>query len=322
MNKKQIGLGLVCAVAVSLMTQTHSPVQAATAPDHTATVNYVTGYGITTWKNVGTTPEPVGHYLATGSQWLTNDINSDIFPMGNTRAMTVILPPSIVYGGLNQPGKPFWYLVGNNEYASSKYYDVGGENSAQALNAVVVATQTSPLWSAPKDSKFNQIGTPITQTGTVASGSQWRTFERQVVSGKTWYQVGQNQWLEGTHAQIKSEDARDDKTFNEFDFSILSTDSIPNQYQQAVKRGQQLTALGYSKLGMLNTIKQEYGAESAGFIGNNIDWDFNKQALRYAQYLKENGAYTGPKDDNFYRTQLQARDFTADEINYALVHLK
>lgn len=321
MNKTVFGLGVICAATLCLATSGHNQTQAATAPDHTATVNYVKGYGITTWKDVGTTSEPVGHYLSTGSQWLTNDINSDIFPMGNTRAMTAILPPSIVYGGLNHPGNPFWYLVGNNEYASSKYYDVGGENSTQALNAVVVADQSSQLWSSPTDSKFNIAGSPTTPTGFVDAGTSWQAFNRQVVDGKTWYQIGQKQWLDGTKAHIQSEQSRDDKTFTEFDFSILSTDIIPDQYQQGVKRAQQLIALGYSKLSMLNTIKQEYGTESAGFILHNINWDFNKQALRYALYLKENGAYTGPKDDNFYRTQLQARDFTADEINYALEQL-
>ncbi|MGX4645569.1 hypothetical protein [Holzapfeliella sp. JNUCC 80] len=198
---------------------------------------------------------------------------------------------------------------------------MGGENSTQALNAVVVADQSSQLWSSPTDSKFNMVGSPTTPTGFVDAGTSWQAFNRQVVDGKTWYQLGQKQWLDGTKAHIQSEQSRDDKTFTEFDFSILSTDIIPDQYQQGVKRAQQLIALGYSELGMFDTVKHECGAESAWFILHNMNWDFNKQALRYALYLKENGAYTGPKDDNFYRTQLQARNFMTDEINYAVENI-
>lgn len=146
-----------------------------------ATVNYVKGYGISTWRNVDETP--TGHYLPTGSQWIVNHMS--MFE-DNT----------------------FWYLVGNNEWVSDKYYDIKQDCAEQKMNAVITI----------KNPKIFRRGVPIfsdtinyNQTGFVNFDNDYRVFSRQVLGGETWYQVGQNQWIEGQYADIKSEVSRDNK---------------------------------------------------------------------------------------------------------------
>ncbi|MGX4645727.1 hypothetical protein [Holzapfeliella sp. JNUCC 80] len=160
----------------------NNDVKAISAPvpaNKVATVNYVKGYGIATWANVQSQASITGHYLPTKSQWLVN---------------------TTVKGFNNHS----WYLVGNNEWASEKYYDLGNENSIQNLDAIVVTDCDTPTYSFA-NGKSGQV------TGYLKKGEQYKTYKRQVSSGITLYQLGENQWV--CPVSLLSEKNRGEKTF-------------------------------------------------------------------------------------------------------------
>ncbi|KRN04824.1 hypothetical protein FC86_GL001181 [Holzapfeliella floricola DSM 23037 = JCM 16512] len=172
----------------------------------TATVNYVKGYGISTWKNVDETP--TRHYLPTGTQWIVNHVSM-------------------------LTDNSFWYLVGNNEWASAKYYDLNHEYNNQKMNAVITIKNTNTF---RKGVPIFSDTTSYNQTGFVKFNNDYQVFSRQLVNGKNWYNVGQNQWIEGQYADIKSEVSREDKVY---------PDNLPdvnqknyNFYQNKIKNRQ------------------------------------------------------------------------------------
>ncbi|WP_062325071.1 hypothetical protein [Holzapfeliella floricola] len=78
--------------------------------------------------------------------------------------------------------------------------------------------------------------TSYNQTGFVKFNNDYQVFSRQLVNGKNWYNVGQNQWIEGQYADIKSEVSREDKVY---------PDNLPdvnqknyNFYQNKIKNRQ------------------------------------------------------------------------------------
>lgn len=184
MKKTTLVSGLALLTAAIGLSASQSNTTHAATPDKTATVNYVSGYGIATWGNVQTNPQVTGHYLGTSTQWLVN---------------------TTVKG---TDGRS-WYLVGNNEWASEQYYDLGNENSSQALDATITINYkpgfSVNVWTSPAMTGTN---------GQVKHGSDYKTTQRQVVNGKTWYQIGANQWISGDYATIKNEASRGQKTFS------------------------------------------------------------------------------------------------------------
>lgn len=149
-----------------------------------ATVNYVSGYGIATWSNVQTNPQVTGHYLPTGSQWIVN---------------------TTVKG---TDGRS-WYLVGNNEWASEQYYDLANENSTQDLNGVL-RVNYKPEYNI---NVWTEASTNSTAAKKVQHGSEYKVQSRKVVNGKTWYSIGNNQWIQGEYAILRSEQGRGNKFF-------------------------------------------------------------------------------------------------------------
>ncbi|WP_056974137.1 hypothetical protein [Holzapfeliella floricola] len=199
MKKKTIATGLALLTAMIGLSTSQSQSAEAAAPDKTATVNYVKGYGIATWRDVQTASSVTGHYLPTESQWLVN---------------------TTVTGADGQP----WYLVGNNEWASSKYYDLGNENSVQDLDAIVKMEKndyydTQFIYSSPLIPEISTVTSPF--------GTEYKTFSKRVVGGNAWYEIGKNQWVKDICATIKSEKSRGNKTF----FEPTDYRKGPNPYQ-------------------------------------------------------------------------------------------
>ncbi|MEJ6349035.1 SLAP domain-containing protein [Holzapfeliella sp. He02] len=198
MKKSHILSGLALASAFIGLSFTKPNTAEAATPDKTATVNYVSGYGIATWGNVQSNANVTGHYLPTNSQWLVN---------------------TTVTGANGRS----WYLVGNNEWASEQYYDLGNENSSQSLDATITINYKPGLsvniWTSPAMTGTN---------GQVKHGADYKTTQRQVVSGKTWYQIGANQWISGDYAKIKNESSRGQKVFS----SATTTTPVVNNNQK------------------------------------------------------------------------------------------
>lgn len=47
-------------------------------------------------------------------------------------------------------------------------------------------------------------------------GTQWRVYQRAVVNGHTWYNLGGSQWLDGTYAKLVKENARGAKHYTNY----------------------------------------------------------------------------------------------------------
>ncbi|KRN04822.1 hypothetical protein [Holzapfeliella floricola] len=192
MKKKTIISGLALLTAMIGLSTSQSQSAKAAAPDKTATVNYVKGYGIVTWRDVQTASSVTGHYLPTESQWLVN---------------------TTVTGADGQP----WYLVGNNEWASSKYYDLGGENSVQDLDAVIKIE--ADVDSRGTETLLSAVGFRGNKaTGRVYPNMEYKVQSRRLVRGEAWYELGKDQWLRASMATIKTEKSRGNKLISEPSF--------------------------------------------------------------------------------------------------------
>lgn len=198
MKRKKLAsmvLGTILLSSLSISSNSTNQVQASV---NKATVNYVEGYGIATWKNIQGQAQTTGHYLPTDSQWIVNTTTK---------------------GQDNRS----WYLVGNDEWASEQYYDLADENSTQQLNAIVtinyVPTYSVNVWSSPTES--------ANVTGKVKHGNDFKVFQKKVINGQVWYELGANQWLNGKYAQIKVETSRGQKTFQSPQMSNTTTPSQP-----------------------------------------------------------------------------------------------
>lgn len=187
------GLALLATTA-GLATAQVKPVQAGITvtvykrvlgdPDKTAIVSYAKGYGIATWRNVETNPQPTNHYLPTDSQWKISQT---------------------VKGADGRS----WYLVGNNEWASEQYFDLGNEDSHQDLDAVIKIKDQpfrTVVWYGPNDSR--DVGGLM-----LSSNSEYKTYQKLIEGGRLWYQVGLHQWIQGNYADIVSEKSRGQKVF-------------------------------------------------------------------------------------------------------------
>ncbi|MGX4645639.1 MULTISPECIES: C39 family peptidase [Holzapfeliella] len=149
-----------------------------------ATGNFVDGQKIASWQNVTTNPT-VKNYLPNDGQWLVHNEAKD--PQGHS-----------------------YYLVGNNEYVMAKYTDLLGENSAQEMDATVTISYIPGynlrIWSEPNSTQA---------TGIVQDQQDYHVYQRRVVHGQTWYELGANQWVNGDYAKIKVEEKREDKNDNQ-----------------------------------------------------------------------------------------------------------
>lgn len=113
-----------------------------------------------------------------------------------------------------------YILVGGNEYANANQMDLADETSKQLLSGVVhVANgngQYAELYTNPMK------GAELVGNRALAKNSDWKTDQKVVVNGTTYYRVATNEWVKGSEATLTTENSRSDKTY---------TKNSPNEQQ-------------------------------------------------------------------------------------------
>ncbi|MCG4281560.1 hypothetical protein [Lacticaseibacillus saniviri] len=162
--------------------------QAVDAATNVGTVNYVQGQGVSVYDNLS--GKKTGKYLKTGSKW------------------------TVQYTGLGNYGKVFaWgFNLGGNQWVLNRYLDLRYENSTQTVNSVVkihyVPGYGIAVWNSPKS------GHHVIKHALLKHGTSWKAVSRAVVNGHVWYNLGRNQWLDGSYANITRETSRSDKSYD------------------------------------------------------------------------------------------------------------
>lgn len=110
----------------------------------------------------------------------------------------------ISYGEDNKKNR--WYLLDNNEWVSSRYADKFDENSNQTIDAIIYSYKDSQLLYNPR---FDTSKTG----GIFPAGMEKVVNHREIVNGKTYYQINDGNWVSGDSSYIKSETSRGEKTF-------------------------------------------------------------------------------------------------------------
>ncbi|ERL65192.1 hypothetical protein [Schleiferilactobacillus shenzhenensis] len=172
-----VGAGLLFgALAVG-----HSA-QAATGST-VGTVNYVQNYGIALYEQPGA--HVLNKFLKTGTRWQ-------------------------VFAGA-AAGNDYYFNLGGKQYMSGKYFDIQNESSTQALRAVgrvkYVPGYSIAIWTKATSGQKPVPGRKLLHN------SAWRVNRRQVVNGHVWYELGTNQWIDGTYFYLTSEQSRGTKQY-------------------------------------------------------------------------------------------------------------
>ncbi|WDF82631.1 CAP domain-containing protein [Lacticaseibacillus pabuli] len=155
---------------------------AADSAKGVGTVNYVKGYGPAFWKKTASGLVPLGKTLKTGTSW-------KIF-------------------GMEQSGSDYLFDMGGGQMANSRYLDLYNENSQQALNATATIHYTAGYSIAVRATPNGAITNKKLRNAT-----SWRVFNRAVVNGHTWYNLGGKQWFDATYANLTKETSRGAKTY-------------------------------------------------------------------------------------------------------------
>lgn len=180
MKKASLFTALAVALGLGVTTATTHAVNAAN--QGVGTVNYVKGYGIALWKQPGA--QPMAKHLGADTSWL-------------------------VSAGQKAANGRYYFNLGGSQYIDSAYFDLNTESSSQSLDAVGRVFYTPgygiALWNAPNGKAI--AGRTLTHW------SSWRIMSRQVVNGKSWYELGRNQWIDGRYFKLIKETKRGNKTF-------------------------------------------------------------------------------------------------------------
>ncbi|WP_063515611.1 hypothetical protein [Schleiferilactobacillus harbinensis] len=160
-----------------------SPASTQAAARNVGTVNYVQGYGIVLYQKPGS--GALSKYLKTNSRW------------------------QVFSGG--QAGSDYYFGLGGAQYMSGRYFDLQNETSSQSLNAVgrvkYVPGYSIAIWNRATNGRQPVPGRKLLHN------SAWRVFGRKVVNGQSWYELGTNQWIQGTYFYLTKETSRGAKAY-------------------------------------------------------------------------------------------------------------
>ncbi|WP_334351532.1 MucBP domain-containing protein [Companilactobacillus sp. HBUAS56257] len=102
-----------------------------------------------------------------------------------------------------------YILVGGNEYANANQMDLADETSKQDLSGIVLTNVESKLYTNPLAANGPQL---ITNRG-LADNTAWKTDEKVVVNGQTYYRVATDEWIKATNVTLTSESSRGTKDY-------------------------------------------------------------------------------------------------------------
>lgn len=102
-----------------------------------------------------------------------------------------------------------YILVGGNEYANANQMDLADETSKQDLSGVVLTNSQSRLYTNPLAANGPQL---ITNRG-LGNNTAWKTDEKVVVNGQTYYRVATNEWIKSGNVTLTSESSRGTKDY-------------------------------------------------------------------------------------------------------------
>ncbi|BDR57875.1 glycoside hydrolase family 73 protein [Xylocopilactobacillus apicola] len=137
----------------------------------TGTINYVPGYGVKTYDSFAGIRQETGQYLPHGAA------------VNVSKKITL------------HDGSTF-YQVGTKQWVLSQYVQLANSEEAVSEQGVVrvnyVPNYSIAVWDrATTDRNF---------TGQkLLHGTDWQYFSKYYVNGVTWYNVGNNQWIDGTY---------------------------------------------------------------------------------------------------------------------------
>lgn len=141
----------------------------------TATVDYVKGYGIGLIQN--------GHFdknVPTGSHWK-------------------------IHRTVSMNGR-IYYDLGGGQLGDSRYLTISGENSTQTYKGVFHLSYSSAVFSAAAGEYAGR---------SLKANSNWKVFKQTLVNGKSYLNVGGNNWIKKSNGYLKSDSGRGNKTFGQ-----------------------------------------------------------------------------------------------------------
>ncbi|WP_237686361.1 Ltp family lipoprotein [Arthrobacter jiangjiafuii] len=101
--------------------------------------------------------------------------------------------------------------------------------------------------------------------------------------------------------------------------------SVPKEYQSALTQANSYAKMSLSKAGIFDQLTSEYGGkftpEAAQYAVDNVDADFNANALKSAQVFQDDMAMS-PDSIRDQLTSEYGSKFTAEEADYAIQNLK
>ncbi|MFT8338265.1 MucBP domain-containing protein [Schleiferilactobacillus harbinensis] len=178
-HKRWLVVGIT-ALALGLTTT----LTTAKAAD-TVSINYVSGYSVAVWQRANGV-QATSKKLPTGTRWAS-------------------------YGAVQQGDNGFYLNVGGDQWIDSNYADLAGENSSQELRGVVTIQYVPgygiAVWNSASGDR------QIVRRAVLRHGTQWQVYRRAVVNGRTWYNLGGNQWIDGGFAKLTAQQYRGPKTY-------------------------------------------------------------------------------------------------------------
>ncbi|MHA3065943.1 SLAP domain-containing protein [Lacticaseibacillus saniviri] len=174
-TKAVIALALGLGIAVG-GAQTAQHVDAASG---VVTVHYVKGYGIALWNSPDAGRKPIaGRKLADGSAW----------KYGQTKVVDGVT----------------WYQLGTNQWAQGTYLAVRGTTTAPAVTQKSGVMTINYVYGYGVAVRKAPNGAVVSPAKYLQHGSHWKYFGTATVNYKTWYNVGGNQWVDGSYVALGS----------------------------------------------------------------------------------------------------------------------
>ncbi|MFH5811718.1 MucBP domain-containing protein [Companilactobacillus sp. FL22-1] len=105
-----------------------------------------------------------------------------------------------------------YLLVGGNEYANAKQMDLADETSTQNLTGVVRVGEGNGTYVRLYRNPMTE-GAQLVSNRALASNTDWKTDQKVVVNGVTYYRVATDEWVKANDANLTSESSRSEKTY-------------------------------------------------------------------------------------------------------------
>ncbi|KRO16914.1 CAP domain-containing protein [Lacticaseibacillus saniviri] len=144
---------------------TTSNKQVDTWTSGSGTIKYVSNYSIATWNQPGNGRKMVSK-LKSGS--------------------------TVKYVGRNYSAGTYWYKLSDGTWIDGTYLQTGSAAAAGAKTVNYAPGYGIAVWNSPY---FNKRATGKT----LKTGTRWKTFKTVTVNNHTWYNLGGNQWMDGSY---------------------------------------------------------------------------------------------------------------------------